>query len=258
MNADGLSTPPSTTRRRAARPACSSASSAATAHARTSAWTPWPAGLPGARGAVDAVRPRGRCSARLPRTSLIEQRWSARLPGGDAGAGTLLADGEAGSAASRRRPLRRHRDLDLLERLYGRCRVIGRTRRRRGAEHPSRRAGSSGSTAHNWPDHGLSLPAADAARILVVRVRRPPPGSGKPGPPECVVLVDASTSAYAASRNAALWAKRPEWKCAKVCGGIRAHAGHVGHLAAGVAVVQRVGAGSVRSRPCPHPEGSWS
>jgi len=32
-----------------------------------------------------------------------------------------------------------------------------------------------------------SLPAAAVARLLVVRVRRPPPGSGGRGPPESVV-----------------------------------------------------------------------
>src|SRR6478609_3018554 len=46
---------------------------------------------------------------------------------------------------------------------------------------------ATGPTADRWPDHGPSLPAAVAARILVVRVWRPPPGSGGPGPPESVV-----------------------------------------------------------------------
>ena len=43
--------------------------------------------------------------------------------------------------------------------------------------------------------HRSSLPAADAARILVVRVRWPPPGSGELGPPECVVLPGACADA---------------------------------------------------------------
>ena len=41
--------------------------------------------------------------------------------------------------------------------------------------------------------HRSSLPAADAARIWVVRVRRPPPGSGGRGPPESVVFAGAGT-----------------------------------------------------------------
>jgi transcription elongation factor GreA len=48
-------------------------------------------------------------------------------------------------------------------------------------------------SADRWPDHRSSLRAAAVARILVVRVRRPPPGSGGRGPPESFERADGAT-----------------------------------------------------------------
>ena len=50
--------------------------------------------------------------------------------------------------------------------------------------------------------HRSSLPAGAAVRILVVRVRRPPPGSGERGPPEPVVGPKADTNGRPFDRHA--------------------------------------------------------
>ena len=54
-----------------------------------------------------------------------------------------------------------------------------------------------GNTVDRWRQQRSSLPAAAAARILVVRVRRPQPGSGERGPPESGVFSCTGTNAGA-------------------------------------------------------------
>src|SRR3954454_17028719 len=63
----------------------------------------------------------------------------AGLPGGDPGSGHPDRLRRGAAAAVSPHPLGRHRDLELLERIHGRRRPLGRARRRRGPGHAVRR-----------------------------------------------------------------------------------------------------------------------
>ena len=130
------STSPSTTRPRTAARASSSASSAATRRARSRS-----SSKPARRAAVLANYVEFFGAQAANPIEYIETIWKRekldpRLPGRDPGPGDADRPRPGAAQAGRPHPLGRHRDLDLLERLHGRRRALGRARRGRGARAP--------------------------------------------------------------------------------------------------------------------------
>src|SRR5690348_7236513 len=74
----------------------------------------------------------------------------------------------------------------------------------------------SAATAHNPANAPVVAARGGRVRILVVRVRWPPPGSGGRGPPECVVVPDVATYPPMGARGLApqkIWVPSMPMRC---------------------------------------------
>src|SRR3954471_24841816 len=92
----------------------------------------------GARGAGHAVRRAGPQPDRVLRLALDERALDPRLPGRDRGPRHAARLRRRQPGAGRPDPLGRHGDVNVLERLHGRRRALGRASGRRGVERSPR------------------------------------------------------------------------------------------------------------------------